>query len=65
MYAIGRMAEALITPPIADPRHRRGTPAEGPATGPINGIGDRRARIRAIAHDAWLSFLPRLRNYPS
>jgi hypothetical protein len=59
MYAIGRLSESLVTPPIPRPRTGRIIPerAERPNRPERASFGRRHI-------DAWFSFLPRLRSYP-
>ncbi len=66
MYAIGRIADAIVVPPIPSPRTR---PAVGNEEEQDSGrrTAARRWSWRTIGHavtESWTSFVPRMRNYP-
>lgn len=66
MYAIARVADALITQPIPSPRPRSFDRADDEGT-PVRSTGSIRRAWRAIDHaaaNAWIAFVPRMRNNP-
>jgi hypothetical protein len=66
MYAIARVADALITPPIPSPQPRsfdRDEDEETPARSRA-GIRQIRGAIEQAATAARLAFVPRMRNNP-